>query len=510
MTASYVLAIDAGTSGVRCLIADLSGHPVSLCRHRWSYQTPVDTNPLGREFDPELFWHLICVTVKEAINKARINAGDIVGISATSQREGVVFLDESGKELYGGPNIDLRALTEGILLDSQFGEEIYAITAHIPSFLFVPAKLKWFETNRPDTYSRIATVLTISDWIIYRLCGERVGEICGACELGMVDIQARKLSRRLTELLALPDNFYPELVPAGTQVGKVTRQAASETGISEGTAVVQGAPDTHCGLLAMGVKDSGELGVILGWSAPVQQVTDKPVLEHAAKTWISCHLFPERWILESSAGEAGNAYRWLKELMFGHDGLPEDEVYQMMDRLAMEVPPGSGEVLAFVGPAAMDMSHLAMKLGGFLFPVPLSVNNVSRGYLIRAFLENLAFAVRANSLQLEGISGLKIEKVRIGGGLAKNHCLAQILPGVLGVPVFIPEITEVSALGAATCAAVGAGVYSSLGEGAKAMKPEFRVVEPDRLSALEYEEYYRKWVSTGKWLEKLGKEVEIK
>ena len=508
MTTSYVLAIDAGTSGVRCLITDLSGRPVSLCRRKWNYRTPSDTNLLGREFDPAQFWHLICATVMEAVSKANVNAEDIAGISATSQREGAVFLDGEGKELYGGPNIDLRALTEGVLLDSKFGEEIYAVTGHIPSFLFVPAMLKWFENNRPAIHRRINTVLTISDWIIYRLCGERVGEICGACELGLVDIQARRLSESLSELLDLPLDLYPEPVPAGAQVGKVTRQAASETGIPESTAVVQGAPDTHCGLLTMGVKDNGELGVIFGWSAPVQQVTDKPALGPEGKTWVSCHLFPQKWILESSAGEAGNVYRWLKELMFEQGGLPDDKAYQVMDRLAMEAP--SGEVLAFIGPAAMDINHLAMKPGGFLFPVPLSANNIRRGHLVRAFLENLCFAVKANSIQLKTISGLKIEKVIVGGALAKSQCLMQILPNVLGVPICVPELTEVSALGAAICAAVGAGGYSGLEEGAETMTPEFRVAEPDRLSVLEYEEYYQRWLSTSQSLERLGEEVGIK
>ncbi|MAF85315.1 MAG: hypothetical protein CL875_02360 [Dehalococcoidales bacterium] len=504
MSANYVLAIDAGTSSVRCLITDLNGHPISFCRKEWSYQSPAEVNPLGREFDPDEFWHIICESIKGALKDTSVSGKAIVGVSATSQREGVVFLDKEGGELYASPNIDLRALTEGISIDYEFGSEIYSITGHAPSFLFVPAKLKWFERNQPETYNRIATVLTISDWIIYKLSGERVSEVCGASELGLVDIQSRIWSDRLKELLSLPEAIYPALDPAGSQVGTVTRQAADETDIAEGTSVAQGAPDTHCALIGLGIKDGGQAGVILGWSAPVQIATDKPVFDPGARIWTGCHPLRARWILESSTGEAGNAYHWLKEMIFGKEASSNDGIYELMDDMALQAPPGAGEVLAYIGPAIMDMSHLAIKFGGFLFPVPLSVTGVERAHLVRASLENLSFAIKANYLQLEAISASKIGEVKIGGSLAKSRCLAQILPNVLEVPVHIPETTEVSGLGAAVCAAVGSGNYSSLEEGMEAMRPKFRVIEPDRPSASEYAEYYQRWITTGKWLEKLS------
>ncbi|MFQ5996202.1 MAG: FGGY-family carbohydrate kinase [Dehalococcoidales bacterium] len=505
MSASYVLAIDAGTSGVHCLLTDFTGHPISQCYREWCYQSPEDVGSLGREFSPVSFWGIICDSVKEVVTKAGIHTQEIAGVSATSQRQGAVFLDKNGGELYAGPNIDLRALTEGSLLDSKFGKEVYAITGHLPSFLFVSAKLKWFEANRPDTYSKIATILTISDWIIYRLCGEYVSEVCGATELGLVDVQRRDWSKRLRKLLDLPDGIYPQLVPAGSQVGRITREAAAETGLVPGTPIVQAAPDTHCALIGMGVTRKGQVGIVIGWSAPVQMVTDSPILDPGARTWTGCYPLPDRWVLESSAGDAGNAYLWLKGILFSEGN--SAEAYRLMDSLAAEAPAGAAEVRAFVGPATMDMSHLTMKLGGFLFPVPAGVTDVRRGHLVRAVLENLCFALKANCAQLEAISGLKIEAVSIGGSLAKSRCLAQILPNVLGIPVSVPEITEVSALGAAICAAVGSGAYSSLEEGVKAMVPQFRIVEPDGLTSLEYAEYYERWTATAEWLRKLGEAV---
>jgi autoinducer 2 (AI-2) kinase len=504
----YVLAIDAGTSAVRCLVADLKGHIISLCSHKWDYQSPDDIAPLGKEFAPEEFWKMICDCVRQTLKKGGISAKDIIGIGATSQREGVVFLDKDGTELYAGPNIDLRALTEGISIDSKFEKEIYSITGHLPSFLFAPAKLKWFQANRPEIYKKIATVLSIDDWLIYRLCGERVSETCSASEIGLIDIRKRRWSNKLHELLALPRGIYPELVTAGSKVGKVTSQAASEIGITRGTAVAQGAPDAQCGLLGMGVKEKGHTGIIAGWSAPVQMVTDEPVFDSEARTWTSCHPFDGRWILESNLGEAGSAISWLKEAMFEQNESSEETIYGLMDKLALSVSPGADGASAFLGPSAMDVSHLGLKFGGFLFPIPMSAASIQRAHLVRAAMENLCFAIKANCRQLEEISGLKIGEVRLGGGLTKSHCLIQILPAVLNMPVSVSEVTDVSTLGVAMCAAVGSGVYASLEEAMTEMKPEMKVIEPERLSALEYAEHYQRWTSAAKWLEKLTEEMK--
>lgn len=508
MTARYLLAIDAGTSGVRCLITDSNGRVIAICRRGWNYQTPESAGSLGKEFIPDVFWKIICDTVREALRSASINIRDLAGVSTTSQREGMVFLDKKGGELYAGPNVDLRAVMEGMAIDSQYAQEVYAITGHLPSLLFAPAKLRWFYQNQPETYSRIATVLAISDWMTYRLCGELFSEVCAASEIGLLDIQNREWSKRLRELLALPDGIYPELVPAGSRVGKVTHQAAAETGLAEGTPVAQGAPDTHCGLIGMGIKEVGDVGIVLGWSAPVQMVTGKTVFDSEARIWTGCHIMENRWILESSTGEAGNAFNWLRETMFNQNGASREEAYDLMDCLALSVSPGADGVLAAIGPGVMDMSHLHLGFGGFLFPVPLSAGSIQRTHLVRAALENICFAIRANCSQLETISGLKMERVSIGGGLAKSRCLKQILPAVLGLPVCIADVTEVSGLGAAMCAAAGSGIYAGLDEAMSFMKTDMRVILPVSLEAAEYEEHYQRWVSAARWLRKIGEGIK--
>ena len=102
-----VAAIDAGTTGVRCMIIGKKGEVLSLARRSWDYET-LESLEIAKAFDPSHFWELICSVTTEALNASGLADSKIEGVAATSQRHGVVFLDADGNELHGGPNIDAR------------------------------------------------------------------------------------------------------------------------------------------------------------------------------------------------------------------------------------------------------------------------------------------------------------------------------------------------------------------------------------------------------------------
>jgi sugar (pentulose or hexulose) kinase len=497
----YVLAIDAGSSGCRAIVFDIRGKLISSAYQEWFYEIPPDLAPMGKEFDARKLWGIICKLVRQSIKKAGVLSTGIVAVSSTSQRQAVVFLDKDGQELYAGPNTDLRALIEGFTIDGEFEEEVYRITGHKPSLLFTPAKLKWFQTNRPQVYERIATVLSLSDWITFKLSGERIAEISSVGDIGLLDISSAEWSSRLSEMLQLPRGIYPPLVRAGTRVGRITAQAVKQTSLARDTMVVTGGGDTQCGLLGMGLNDEAEVGIVAGWSGTLQMIVSRPVIDSRRRTWSGCHIVKGKWVLESNAQESGGAYRWLKGLLFDKSG--KGDKYVLMDNLAKDVPAGAGGAFAFIGPTKMDMTRMKPSLGGFIFPVTPSVTNVERRHLIRAALENLAFSFKANCVQLEEITELKLRKVALGGGLSKSNSLVQILSSVLNMPVTCFESHEVTASGAAMCAATGAGIYPDLIEAMKRMQPEPRVVEPDSQTTQEYHPIYEKWLYTMKWLDEL-------
>lgn len=503
MSNKYILAIDAGSGGGRAFIIDIRGNMISSASRDWYYYVPDDASPMGKEFDPGSFWEIICQLIAEAVKEAGIAPEDIIAASTASQREGIVFLDKEGRELYGGPNIDIRAIVEGFTIDGEHGDEVYRITGHKPSLMFTPAKLKWFQANRPQIYEKISTVLSISDWIIYRLCGERVGEVSCVCDLGLFCIQELKWSGRLAEMLNLPERIYPQAVVAGTRVGVVTRSAAEQTGLVPGTIVAAGGADTQCGLLGMGVADTGQVGIVAGWSGSLQMVTAEPIIDPNGRLWTSCHALPGKWILESNAQQCGGAYRWLKELLFEKSNAADDG-YRLMEELAQDVPPGAGGVLAFIGPMAMDMTRMRPSLGGFIFPVTPSVTFFERKHFVRAAIENICFAFKSNCDQLAEVSESEVKQVSIGGGLAQSSLLVQILSDVLGMEVTCFEIPFVTACGTAMCGAVGSGVYPDLKTAIAEMRPKHEMVQPGPENSRQYAGYYDKWFSTYKCLDDLG------
>ncbi|OGO07585.1 MAG: hypothetical protein A2Y61_03710 [Chloroflexi bacterium RBG_13_60_13] len=503
-----VLAIDAGSSGCRAFVFDLRGTAISSAHRDWSYDTPAAIAPLGRQFNPEDFWNIICQIINEAIQRSGIAPTRIAAVSAASQRQSVVFLDRHGTELYAGPNTDLRALVEGFSIDSQFGGDIHRITGHTPSFLFTPAKLRWFKSHHPDMYDQIATVLSMNNWIIYRLCGRAVADLSSAADTGLLHIRERAWSSQLLTMLDLPQKIYPEIVVAGTAIGAVTSRSAAQTGLADGTPVVVGGADTQCGLLGMGVNEEAEVGVLAGWSASIQMVTAKPIIHPEGRIWSGCHVLPEKWILESNAAESGGAFGWLKGLLYEDETTHAGkDVYAAMDQLAEQVSPGADGVLAFIGPRVMDMTRLKPSLGGFLFPITPSVTGIGRKHFVRAALENLVFAFKANCQQLAAASGMKVERVSIGGGLAQSRTMVQMLSDMLGQPVISFQTPQVTACGVAMCAAVGAGLYASLEAAADAMQPGSKVIEPVQKHASQYVKHYERWMRASRWLENLVEEI---
>ncbi len=506
MSPRYVLAIDAGSSGCRALVFHLDGRPASSAYQKWGYDTLTEVSPLTREFDAAALWQIVCQLVRTALGQSGADARDVIAVAATSQRQGVVFLDENGSELYAGPNTDLRALVEGLYIDGEMGDRILRITGHSPSFMFTPAKLRWFKINRPETYERIETVLTINNWITFRLSGRLTAEPSSDADAGMVDVCGACWSQELTDALDLPVKLCAEMLPAGTCAGKIRPSAAEDTGLSPNTLVAVGCADTQCGLLGMGLAEQGQIGIVAGWSTSLQMILAQPLIDPKGKIWTGCYVLPHTWVLESNAAECGGSYAWLKEILFGHVSNSQ-HAYALMDRLAQDALPGAGGSQAFIGPRIMNMRYLKPHFGGFIFPITPTITNIEKKHLVRAALENLCFAFRANCSQLEEVSGLQTVGIGMGGGLARSTVLVQMVSDVLQRPVTHFDNPEVSSCGAAMCAATAAGVYPDLQTACRHMRPEPLFAEPDVSAAEEYATYYDRWRLIAETLNKSDEEV---
>ncbi len=484
-----MLVVDAGTSAVRCHLFHPSAGIVVSSASPWVYTQEAGAPELARAFDPQAVWRGVSNAISRCLAGRRVSA-----VAITSQRQALAFLDADGNEIYVGPNVDLRAVFEGAELDEIHRDRIYGTTGHTPAFMLAAGKLRWFQIHQPDVYARIASVISLADWLAFKLSGEIASERTLAAEAGMLDLESGRRAEDLYLDLGMPLDRVG-LTNSDDVMGRVTAQASEQTGLAPGTSVVTAGSDTQCGLVGLGATAPRQVGIVAGWSASAQMVTASPVISSTGETWTGVHAMANTWVLESSAGDMGNALRWLKDTMVGGG----DEAYKELDELAASAPLGSDGARAYLGAGRMDMSNLGMRLGGIVFPVPLTVSRFGRQHVVRSALEGFAFAFRANIEQMERLVGGPATTMAIGGGMTQSMTFVRILAAVLGRPVKLGDDPRATAEGAALCARVATGQYHSI-EDAVSDAIGVTTVEPDALDIAHYDALYMAWIETDQTL----------
>ncbi len=498
----YLLAFDAGTGAGRCSLFTNEGTLVGSTYQEWSYFTPADAAPDGREFNANQFWSIFCNLCKALLRETKIDPQQIVGVSTTSQREGMVFLDQSGAEIYAGPNIDNRGKCEYLsFMDRE--EDIRKITGLRLFTLYGPARLLWFKNHKPDLYDSIDMVLMISDWITYKLCGVSASTPSIASSSQLFNIHTQEWSPEICSLFGLRNDYFPSIQAEGTALGKVTEKAAEETGLSINTIVSAGGGDTHLGLLGVGVNEPC-ISAIAGTSTPVMAVQPSIDMQKCQTISTSCYSMPKYWTLESNAGMTGMSYRWVRDV-FAKD-IIEDSIknnkdpYEELNRMAADIQTGTEGWKAYIGTGPVGAR--SSNLGGFIFPLHWILDKYDRRHLIRAAIETMVFGIRAHYDNLKRITQLNQESFSIGGGQTKSTLFNQLLSDTLGLPISTYKVKEATALGAAMCAAVGAGLYKDLSECTQSMTAIEKVYLPDPSQAKLCDQAYLEWEDFGKYLNK--------
>ena len=484
------VALDAGTGGGKCAVFDAGGRLLASHREPWSYQVTLDpAMPFVRNFafDPDAFWAAMCRCTRTAMAAAGIDVADVAGVATTSQREGCVFLDAGGHEIYAGPNLDARGFAEGLeVLTTLGGERLYEITGHSAPFIFPVARYLWF---RKHDSRAVAHMLMINDWLTYRLCGALTAEPSNATESMLFDLRARVWSSEILERFDIPRAILPEVVNPGIRVGSVTTAAAQQCGLLAGTPVLVGGADTQCSLLGAGAIDAGQTAVTLGTTTPVQTVVAAPRFDPTGNLWAGCHVVPDRWVLESNVGDTGDAYNWLLELVASERA--PSERYALAEQWTAQTP--AIGALAFVGPSIFDLAKMRPnRPGGLLFPFPTMHLRPDRAALVRAFLESIGYAIRANLEQLTALTGASPERLILSGGMARSRALLTLIRDISGVPIRIAAEPESAPLGCAVLTAVGSGVYPNI-RAATAAMIRHHDEPPNRELASHYGEGYAQW-----------------
>jgi sugar (pentulose or hexulose) kinase len=485
VTPDTVLVLDAGTSALRALTVGAAGDVQELTREPWRMLVPDDAAPFGRELAED--------DVRASLGRVLAAASSlrdaIAGVAITGQREGLTFIDERGDAAYLGPNVDARAAAEGFSVDSAHAAEVYEATGHLPSLLQAGAKLAWLRANRPDDAARVQHALPLADWLVMQMTGARAVSRSLGVENGLIDLYRGDAAKEILALFGAGSSIVPRIVAEGSLAGAVC------DGPLAGVPVVHAGPDTQCALLGMQAVSPGDCGVVAGWSAPVQLVTDAPVLDAARRTWTGRHVVPGRSVVESNAGDTGRAWDWACALL----GVSATEA----DTAAAGSAAGAGDVLAVVTPPAMDAAHMNAGLGAVTLPLPLAMSTPQRADVLRAMLEAIAFALRANVEQLEAVAGGTIDRIALGGGMARGETFSRVVCDVLGREVVVHG-GDVTAVGAAAVAAPTLGLADSAAVASERLARARRTLTPKPRAAAAYDDVYERWRETAARLDELA------
>jgi autoinducer 2 (AI-2) kinase len=486
---SFLIGLDLGGGGLRCLLASPDSGRVVTASRPWAPRT-LPGALMGFEYDADATWAAFGGLVREALARAGAGPDDVLGIAATSMRHGTVLLDAGGAELAVVPNRDARGGPAAVQLAVASGEEFHRRTGHWPSPIQPGMRLIWYAKEAPELLARTATHLSLSDWIGWRLCGERASEPSQACETLLLEIEHPAWAWDLVDRLGLPRHLLPELRESGSRLGELKEPAAAALGLRAGTPVAVGGGDSQCGLLGSGVVGGGQLGVAAGTSAPVLQVADRPLLDEQGRLWAVHHVVPGRWALESNAGGAGEALDWIAGLLYADAPQPAGRLLAE----ARQAPAGSAGLLSTLGVEVMDARRLSLPVGNLTLNYLTTLGDLQpRRHLARSILEGIAFSLRTNARQVEDTSGVIAPRLRVGGGLSRSPFFTQLLADAFDRPVEAVEVSESTALGAAICAGVGCGVFPDLEAGAEALVRIARRHEPDPEARATYQELYPEW-----------------
>lgn len=490
MKEQYFITIDAGTGAGRVIIFDINGKRVSDAYEEWEYVHCVEKSQGAYEFDANVFLERIVGILAEALRNSSINVNQVAAITCTSQRQGMVFIDKTGREIYAGPNRDVRA--EEVLNEFDgIDDAITKITGLKPHPMYGLGRIKWFAKFDPQIYENINCVLMIADWIAYRLTGLCRSEASLASSSRMFDIEKRNYSNHIMELANLKTDIFCKPILATEQVGGLSKHIAGRTGIPSGTPVFIGGGDTQSGAIGMGVVGNGQIGVIAGTTSPIYAVTDS--ISERIKTsgmYVSCHAVDGLWGIEANGGNTGLSLRWARDLFLGNTDIIDK--YKFMSNEAVKFSPGSGGVTAYLGTEITGKSF-SSNYGGFIFPVSWNISEIKLGQLFRSVFEANIYSVCSNISGIEAVADAKYDILCICGGQTKNPFFVEGIANVSGKSVCCFEEPESTSLGSAITAAVGVGIYGDIDSAVRGMVRIREIHEPNESFAQEYINGYQKW-----------------
>ncbi|WP_172561278.1 glycerol kinase GlpK [Vibrio parahaemolyticus] len=455
----YIVALDQGTTSSRAVILDHDANIVSVAQREF---TQIYPQAGWVEHDPMEIWATQSSTLVEALAKSGIRSDQLAAIGITNQRETtIVWNKETGKPVYNAIVWQCRR-TADICEDLKSrGLEDYVRdnTGLVLDPYFSGTKVKWIldnvEGSREDAEAGKLLFGTVDTWLVWKMTQGRVHvtDYTNASRTMLFNINDLCWDQKLLDEMGIPASMMPEVKRSSEIYGKTNIGGKGGTRIP----IAGIAGDQQAALYGQMCVEAGQAkntygtGCFLLMNTGQEKVTSK----NGLLTTLACGPKGEpAYALEGAVFMGGASIQWLRDELKILNGAEDSEYF------ATKVDTSNGVyvVPAFTGLGAPYWDAYAR---GTIVGLTRGVNS---NHIIRATLEGIAYQTRDVLDAMQADSGIKLANLRVDGGAVANNFLMQFQSDVLNTEVHRPQVTEVTALGAAYLAGLAVGYWNSIDE----------------------------------------------
>ncbi|MFD5565985.1 MULTISPECIES: glycerol kinase GlpK [Kitasatospora] len=458
MTASYIAAIDQGTTSSRCILFGADGRIVAVEQQEHAQIFP---QPGWVEHDAAEIWTRVQAVVRGALDKAGLTREDIRAVGITNQRETTVLWDRHTGEPVHHAIVWQDTRTEALCreLGRNVGQDRFRRETGLPlASYFAGPKVRWLLDNVEGLRERAEAgdILfgTMDTWLIWNLTGgvnggRHVTDVTNASRTLLMNLHTLEWDERIAESIGVPTAMLPQIRSSAEVYGEAV-------GVLAGVPVAAALGDQQAALFGQTCFDVGEAKSTYGTGTFLLLNTGERIVNsyHGLLTTVGYRIGdrPPVYALEGSIAVTGSLVQWLR------DQLGIISTAAEIETLAGTVEDNGGAyfVPAFSG---LFAPYWRSDARGVITGL---TRYVTKGHLARAVLEATAWQTREVVDAMQKDSGVTLTALKVDGGMTSNNLLMQNIADVLNVPVERPYVAETTALGAAYAAGLAVGFWDGL------------------------------------------------
>jgi len=481
----YVLGIDNGGTIIKAAIYDAEGREICVASRQTALITP---KPGYTERNMEELWEQNCACIRQVLNDSGIEPELIAGVGVCGHGKGLYLWGKNGEPAYNGIiSTDNRAWQYPEKWNKEgISYALYPRLCQEPMACQPVSLLAWMKDNNRTVYDSIQWVFSVTDYIRFRLSGEAWSEVTNISGSGLMNVRDGIIDEEILRDFGIPEvcRMLPPLKYSSESCGKITREAARQSGLAEGTSVAGGMFDIDACAIAMAVTEPEQLCTITGTWSINEFIAPAPITGTAIAR-NSLYAIPGWYLIEESSATGVGNLEWLIQNMFENQELPPGEnLYDYLNRKAAEIKSEACDV--YFLPFLYGSNRHPLAKAGFIG----LTNYHTKYHMLRSVYEGAAFSAKYHIDKLLSVRE-RPEAIRLAGGAANSALWVQIFADVLELPVeTVTGVKELGAMGAAMAAAVSAGIFSNYKEAAKAM---VQISVPVQPNAADFRIYRKKY-----------------